>query len=79
MIETIQQYEISKTAKELVKQYYTNAILLKAKDLKKQELEDYIKEINKRNMIQNIKPQNVKQWIKKILLKINPKLYIKMR
>ena len=38
-----------------------------------------IKEIKKRKMCDNIKVRNLKQLLKKILLKINVKLYLKMR
>ena len=39
----------------------------------------YIKEFKKRKFSKNIKARNLKQLIKKILLKINVKLYLKIR
>lgn len=79
MIKTIEKYEISKKSKELIKRYYTNTIILKANDLKGNELREYIRQIQKRKMYQNIKPYNLKQFIKRLLLRINVKLYLKMR
>lgn len=69
----------SKTTNVILKLYYTNAILLKAQDLKNEEYEKYIKELKKRKLYKNIKPENLKQLLKKIILYINIKLYLKMR
>ena len=44
-------------------------------ELKESEKDKYIKEIKKRKMCDNIKVRNLKQLLKKILLKINLKLY----
>lgn len=79
MIETIQNMNLEKRTSENVKIYYTNAIILKLKELKEEEKEKYIQEIKKRKMDQNIKTRNLKQLIKKIILKIDIKLYLKMR
>ena len=79
MIKTIEKYEIEKKSKELVKRYYTNAILLKANDLKGDDLQEYIKQIRQRKMYQNIKSYNLKQFIKRTLLRMSVKLYLKMR
>ena len=54
-------------------------IVLKLEELKESEKDKYIKEIKKRKMCDNIKVRNLKQLLKKILLKINVKLYLKMR
>ena len=79
MIKTIKNYEISEKSKDLVRRYYTNTVILKSKDLKNKDLEEYIKEIKKRKMYKNIKPYNIKQLIKRIVLKISVKLYLKIR
>ena len=47
--------------------YYTNAILLKLDELKKEDQKDFIKEIKRRKMIKNLKANNVKQLLKKLL------------
>ena len=70
---------ISNKTKELVKRYYTNSVVLKADTLKGKERKKYIKEIKYRQMYKNIKPENLKQKIKRFLLKYNINLYLKVR
>ncbi len=79
MIKTLGKFNIKKKAKEDIKIYYTNAILLKLEELQKKDQSRYIKQIKNRKFSQNIKARNLKQLIKKIVLKINIKLYLKMR
>jgi glycosyltransferase involved in cell wall biosynthesis len=80
MIEKIKEYNISDKSKENIKIYYTNCILLEITNIKsKKQQNEYIKEIKKRKMVNNIKARNIKQLIKKILLRINIKLYLKLR
>ncbi len=79
MIEKIKEYDISDKSKNLIKRYYTNTVILKSNDLKEKDLEDYIKQIKIRKMYKNIKPYNLKQLIKRIILKFNVKLYLKIR
>ncbi len=78
MIEIIKHKNISNTAKDNLKIFYTNAILNKLKELRKKELNDFINEIKKRNMVKNIKVRNIRQLVKKILLNISIKMYIKI-
>ena len=80
MIETIEKYDISTKSKESIKIYFTNCILLEINNLQsKEEKNRYIKEIRKRKMTKNIKARNFKQLIKKIILTLNIKLYLKLR
>lgn len=79
MVTTIKEWQVQKEAKENIKIYYTNAILLNLNELKKKERKEYIKQIRKRKFSQNIKARNLKQLIKKILLMIDINLYLKMR
>ena len=79
MIEKIKQYNISQKSKDLVKRYYTNTVILKANDLKANDLQNYIKQIKIRKMYKNIKPYNLKQFIKRIILRFSVKLYLKIR
>ena len=72
-------YNISDETKDLVKKYYTNSVVLKADTLKGEDKKSYIKEIKDRFMYRNIKPENLKQKVKRILLKYNVSLYLKMR
>ena len=80
MMKIIDVYDnISDETKGLVKRYYTNSVILKADTLKGEEKKKYIKEIKDRFMYRNIKPDNLKQKIKRILLKYSVNLYLKMR
>ena len=72
-------YNISDETKDLVKRYYTNSVVLKADTLKGEDKKRYIKEIKDRFMYRNIKPENLKQKVKRMLLKYNISLYLKMR
>lgn len=75
----IEKVQVSKHTIMLFKRYYTNSLLIKAESLNGQELEKYLEEIKSRKVYKNIKTENLKQLIKKVLLKINIKLYLKMR
>lgn len=79
MIKNIEKYNIEKGTKEFVKRYYTNSVILKTQTLNEQDQKEYIKEIKQRKMYKNIKANNIKQLIKRILLAIDVKLYLKMR
>ena len=79
MIKLIENYEISEKSKENIKIYYTNCIILNAENLQGQAQKDFIKQIKKRKMVRNIKARNLKQLIKKVILNINIKLYLKIR
>ena len=76
ILKEVQNYNLDKKTKENVKIYCTNSILLKVKELKGKEKEEYIKKLRKRKIYKNIKIRNIKQLIKKILLFINIKWYI---
>ncbi len=75
----IKDYDIDNYTKENVRLFCTNTILLKIERLNKEDQKEYIKQIKKRKMIKNIKARNFKQLVKKIILNINIKLYLKMR
>ena len=79
MIEKIKEYDISETSKENIKIYYTNCIILEVNNLKGKEQKNFIAEIKRRKLADNIKARNAKQLIKKIILKISIKLYLKLR
>lgn len=67
-----------RTQKEM-KIYFTNAILLKIASLQGKERKLYKQEIRKRHMVKNIKVNNIKQLIKKMILLINIEWYLKLR
>ncbi len=77
MVSAIEKCSISKRAKENLRIYYTNAIITKLKELKPEDQNKFILEIKQRKMIQNIKIRNFKQLIKRILLTVNIKAYLK--
>ena len=79
MLQIIDKLDLNEITKENVKIYYTNAIVLKIQELKKETQSQYIKEIRKRKMYKNIKARNLKQLIKRLLLRCNIKLYLKLR
>ncbi len=79
MVEKLENMQISEYTKENVKIFYTNSILLTIKDLDKKEQRDYINEIKRRKMKNNIKIRDFKQLIKRIILSININLYLKVR
>ncbi len=79
MLQFISNLSVSKTTKENVKRYYTNAVLLRLEAIKKEDRKQYIKQIKKRRMIQNIKANNLKQLVKRIILDININWYLKIR
>ena len=71
--------DLDEDSKEKIKIYFTNNILLRAKELNRKEQDHYIKEIKKRKLIHNLKISNIKQFIKILMLKINIKLYLKLK
>lgn len=78
-IKEIEKYDIKPINKENIKIFYTNSILLRINDLNKKDRKSFIKQIRKRKMTKNIKARNLKQLIKRILLKISIPLYLKIR
>lgn len=79
MIKEIEKMKLSNKTKENIKIFYTNAIILKLNELKPKDRKQYINELKKRKFSKNIKVRNFKQLIKKILLKLNINLYLKIR
>ena len=65
--------------KENLKIYYTNVIILTVAELNGEERKKYITQIKKRKMLKNIKVNNYKQLLKKIILNININWYLKLR
>ena len=70
MVESIEDKKYNIETINNLKQYYSNAIIRKLKELKSKEKRKYKKEIKSRKLVSNIKPKNIKQVIKKIVLKI---------
>jgi len=59
-------------------EYYTNSIILAIKDLKKEDRIIYEKRIKEIGLLKNIHVKNIKQLLKKILMKINLELYFRL-
>lgn len=79
MIKETDKMKLNKKASENIKIFYTNAIILKLKELNDKDKKHFINEIKQRKMYKNIKARNLKQLIKKIILRLNINLYLKMR
>ena len=75
----IEKYKLNKHITEILKTYYTNAILLKTETLEKKDQKKYIKEIRTRKMTKNIKAKNTKQLLRKLILSLNIKWYLSLR
>lgn len=75
----IERYKLNQKTAEILKIYYTNAILLKIETLEKKEQKEYIKEIRKRKMTKNIKAKDIRQLFRKIILNLNIKWYLSLR
>jgi len=79
MIIFLENNIFNKQTIENIKSYYTNAIILKIEELETKDKKRFIEEIKKRNMLKNIKIKSVKQLLKKILLLIDIRLYLKLK
>lgn len=79
MLKAIEHESYQKQVKKDVKTYYTNAILLKLKELKMEDRKQAIAEIKSRKMLQNIQIHNIKQLLKKVILYINVDWYLKLK
>lgn len=77
--EFLKKANLDNKTKKNVETYYTNAIILKLKELRKEDLKLYIQKIKKRKMIKNIQVHNFKQLIKKLILIFDMKLYVKLK
>ena len=76
MLDKIKIFDISNKSKMEVKRFYTNAIVMKAKELKKEDKIKYIKQLKVRKVYKNIIVTNIIQLIKKIMLKLSINMYL---
>lgn len=79
MIEVVSKYDVKKESFENIKIFYSNILILKTAELKKEDKKKYIKELKNRKIINNIKARNAKQLLKKVILNISIPLYLKLR
>lgn len=59
--------------------FIANSTILKLNTLKKEDYKKYLKELKQENVFNDLLNDSLTRKIKKIILKINPKLYFKMR
>ena len=78
-MEKISKMQISNSSKKLIRRYYTNTLLLKATVLEGSTQDKFIKEIQKRKVYKNIKIENIKQLIKREMIKFNIRLYLNQK
>ena len=79
MLKTIENMDISKHSKENIKIYYTNCLILETDNLNGKLRKDYIKKLKERKLSNNIKPRNLKQILKRMLLNMSVELYLSLR
>lgn len=79
IVKGIEKYNIKEKTKQDVRIFCTNAILLRIKELNKEDRKEFIKEIKKRKMQKNITVKNPKQLLKRIILEISIPAYLKLR
>ncbi len=75
----IDRMQLNKKTRENAKIYYTNALILKMYELKEEDKNKYLNELKKRKLYKNIKVRNLKQLMKKTILKYDINFYLKMR
>lgn len=78
-IKRIENTDFNNSTIMIFKRYYTNVLLLKVENLKGKEKTEFIKCIKARKVYKNIKPENFKQLLKRVLVKTNIRLYLKIR
>ena len=79
LILKLDENRFNKTTIENFKIYMSNCLILKLEEIPREHQSNYIKELKNRKVINNIKARNLKQLCKKIILKINIKLYLKIK
>ena len=79
MVNYVQHQEVHEYTKRNIKTYYTNAILLKLNELNKEDRKKAIKDIKARDMQKNIQVNNMKQFLKRIVMEININWYLKIK
>ena len=69
---------VDKDSDPYYRSFLANSVILKLKDLNKEDYKKYLSEIKKHNVFDNILSDTLPRKIKKMLLKISPKLYLKV-
>ena len=79
IINEIEKYNLDSDTKINVRAYLANNVILEADNLSGDNQKRYIKALKTRKVFENIPIKNIKQLIKRILLKIDVNLYLKLR
>ena len=69
---------VNKDSDPYYRSFLANSVILKLKDLNKEDYKKYLSEIKKHKVFDNILSDTLVRKIKKMLLKISPKLYLKV-
>jgi len=79
IINEIEKYNLDSDTKINVRAYLANNVILEADNLSGDNQKRYIKALKTRKVFENIPIKNIKQLIKRMLLKIDVNLYLKLR
>ena len=79
MVNYVKHQEINEDTRKNIKTYYTNAIMLKLNELKKEDRKKAEQQIKSRQMQKNIQVHNLKQLLKRVIISINLDLYLKIK
>ena len=79
LVTRLSNARFEKVIVENFKIYLSNCLILNLKELPKKYHKQYIEELKKRKIADNIKARNLKQFVKKSILKISYELYLKIR
>ncbi len=75
----IKESDKIKGEKKYFRSFVANNMLLKITELNKKDYKQYLKELKKQGIYNNLLDDNLKRKIKKTMLKISPKFYYKMK
>ena len=75
LIKNLSMYELTNQTKENLLSFYTNSIIMSLKNLKHKDRRFFEKKIKQEKLLSNIHVKNLKQMIKKILLRTNMEMY----
>ena len=76
MKKRIDNLNIKEITKQNIKNYFANSVILALKDLDKKDRKKYEKIIKEKEIIKDIKEENIKQKIKKKILEIDISLFL---
>lgn len=78
LVRKISNYEITGKTKQNLLAYYTNSIILAIKELNVKDRKFFAKKLQQMELIDNLKTKNLKQSIKKLILKNKIEWYFKI-